>query len=112
MKMRDIITESVDMSFWRELDAKFNPDALKYINKEEERQKKMQEVPGTPIYTDATKEKPSFNTKPSKDDIKSSGYRGLVDTHVKSGHISRKKGRKLAGARSPIDPQKSFLPHR
>lgn len=112
MKIREVITEEVDMGFWRELDSKFNPDALTYINHEEKRSKTMRELEGTPVYTKPAHKETPFTSKPRKDDVKSPGYRGLVDVHVKSGHISRKRAKKLVKP-DPVmhSSQKSFLPH-
>lgn len=96
MKIRDIICENVDMSWWRKIDSMFNPEALKYASKEESNLKKLQaEVSGTPIYTKEVNQQTPHSTKPKRAEVKSPGYRGLVNTHVKSGHISTKRGKKL-----------------
>ena len=96
MKIRDIISENVDMSWWRKLDSMFNPEALKYASKEEENLKKMRsEIDGTPVYTKEVNNQTPHSTRPKRDAQKSAGYRGLVDVHVKSGHISTKRGKKL-----------------
>lgn len=112
MKIRDVITEDVDMSFWRELDSKFNPEALTYINHEEKRNKTMSELEGTPVYTKPSHKETPFTSKPKKDVVKSPGYRGLVDVHVKSGHISRDRAKKLVSPDPITSSQKSFLPHK
>ena len=96
MKIRDIISENVDMGWWRKLDSMFNPEALKYASQEETNLSKVRkEVSGTPVYTKDTNKQTPHSTRPKSDAVKSPGYRGLVNIHVKSGHISTERGKKL-----------------
>lgn len=96
MKIRDIISENVDMGWWRKRDSMLNLEALKYAAQEEkDLSKTRKEVTGTPVYTKEVNQQTPHSTKPKKDAIKSPGYRGLVNVHVKSGHISTDRGKKL-----------------
>jgi hypothetical protein len=99
MKLFDIVNETVDMRFWKELDDRFNPEALDQIKMQERRSKALKAIsePGsTPVFTKPVR-KPAdaFKPVPEKGFPTSPGYRGNVATAVKAGHISPEKGRKL-----------------
>ena len=94
MKIRDIISEDVDMSFWNELDKKFNPDILAYKGKQEKRQKFINKSSkGTPVFKKPVRNaQEPFSNKPKKDAHKSTGYAGNVDVRVRAGHLTQKEG--------------------
>lgn len=97
MKIRDIISESVDMSWWDELDGAFNPEILTYRKKQEKRHKIItKDTNSTPVFkTPVRKSQEPFSNKPKEDDPKSAGYAGNVDVRVRAGHLSKEKGNKL-----------------
>lgn len=96
MKIREIVNEEVDMGWWRKVDSAFNPEALDYAKNEIKRTKKIRKHDSeTPVYTKPQSDQKRFSTRPDKEEYKSPGYRGLVDVHVKSGHIGKKRGKKL-----------------
>lgn len=100
MKIKDIVTEEVDMSFMTDIDADYNPHHLKYIQKQERRQDILNKnSKGTAIFKKPVRraEKP-FTTAPSEDRPISPGYIGLVDVNIRAGHITNDEGKRLTKA--------------
>ena len=97
MKIRDIINEDVDMSWWDELDGTFNPEVLDYKNKQAKRHKLItKNTDGTPVFTKPVrKAQEPFSNQPKDDAEKSAGYAGLVDVRVRAGHIDKDEGEDL-----------------
>ncbi len=95
MKIREIITEDVDMSWWQDIDAQYNPTALK------------QNSDGTPIFTKPVRQaEAKFSNKPSKDvAVPSAGYVGNLEVQVRAKHISKEEGTEKAGFSLPRSPQ-------
>ena len=97
MKIRDILNEEVDMSFWGEIDSHTNPEAHSYADKQTQRQEMLNKAfDGTAIFTKPYRQpENNFSTTPKSDQPKSAGFGGNVDTRVRAGHISNKEGQKL-----------------
>lgn len=96
MKVRDVILEEVDMGWLRKLDQMLNPEASNSAAKEEARCKELcKDTVGTPVYTKPSEKQTPHSTRPVEDQPRSPGYRGLVNIHLKSGHISTKRAKKL-----------------
>lgn len=51
MKIREVITEDVDMGWWQDIDADYNPEALKQIRKQIDRREVLDKGDGTPVFT-------------------------------------------------------------
>jgi hypothetical protein len=99
MKIRDLINENVDVSFWKKLDAIWNPEALEQITKQEKRQsilKSSVDKNTTPVLDKPLRKQEGFQAAPKKGIPTSAGYRGNVNTRVKAGHISKETGEKLS----------------
>ena len=94
MKIRDIINEDVDMSWWDELDSKFNSEVLDYKEKQNKRRKVItKNIDGTPIFTKPVrKAQEPFSNQPKPENPKSPGFAGNVEVQVRAGHISKDKG--------------------
>lgn len=98
MKILDIVNEKVDMSFWKKLDSIYNPDALEQVKKQEKRHALVSasvDKGSTPVFTKPVRKHAAFTTKPKKGEPTSAGYRGNINTRVKSGHISQETGKNL-----------------
>lgn len=98
MKIFDIINEQVDMSFWKEQDERFNPEALNQIEMQERRRAALAPTAkgGTPVFRKPVrKAEPSFKTEPETGMPTSPGYRGNVATRVKAGKLTPETGKKL-----------------
>ena len=97
MKIRDIINEDVDMSWWDELDSKFNPEHLANKKLQDKRREIVNKnIDGTPVFTKPVrKSQDKFSNQPKPEDIKSSGFAGNVDVQVRAGHITKKEGEEL-----------------
>lgn len=97
MKICDIISEEVDVSFWKRLDSQFNPEAFDYVEKQEKRQEIVNStLDGTKVFTKPVrKSQKPFTNNPQNDQPSSPGYKGNVNARLKSGHINRKKAKKL-----------------
>lgn len=97
MKIRDIINEDVDMSWWDELDQQFNPENFDYKSKQAKRHKTItKNIDGTPVFKKPVrKAQEPFSNIPKKDDPKSLGYAGNVDVRVRAGHLSKEEGDEL-----------------
>lgn len=97
MKIKDIVTEEVDMGFMIDIDRDYNPHHLEYIQKQIHRQDLINKnFKGTAIFKKPIRQpqKP-FTTAPSKERPISPGYIGLVDTNIRAGHITNKEGKGL-----------------
>lgn len=96
MKITDIINEDVDMSWWAEKDAQFNPEALEYVEKQVRRSNIInQSSKDTKVFTKPVrKSQTPFSNKPSGNPP-SAGHVGLVDVRVRAGHISKDEGEDL-----------------
>lgn len=107
MKIREIITEDVDMSWWQDIDARYNPTALKQIHRQEERAKMLkQKDGGTPIFTKPVRpSEDKFSNKPAKDAPRSAGYVGNLEVQVRAKHISKEEGTEKAGFNLPRSPR-------
>lgn len=99
MNIRDIILEEVDMSWLRKLDQMLNPEAAQLASKEETLcKKRCTETDGTPVQTKSSEKQQPHTTRPRKGETRSPGYRGLVNVHLKSGHISKDYAKKLVSS--------------
>ena len=97
MKIRDIITEDVDMSWWDDLDRQFNADASEYKDKQKKRHDIVHKnTDGTPVFKKPVrKSQELFTNIPKADQTKSPGYVGNVDVRVRAGHMSKNDGESL-----------------
>ena len=97
MKMKDIITEEVDMSFWTEIDSHINPDALRYASKQVLRQDMLNKAfDGTAIFTKPVRQtENTFSNVPKSAHPKSPGYAGNIDVQVRAGHITDRRGEEI-----------------
>ena len=97
MKIKDVITEDVDMSFWAEIDSHVNPEARTYAEKQEQRLDMLNKAfEGTPVFTKPVRQpENNFSNTPKSDQPKSAGYAGNVDTRIRAGHITNDEGKKL-----------------
>ena len=90
MKMKDIITEDVDMSFWSVIDSHINPEAHAYAAKQGLRQDMLNKAfKGTAVFTKPVRpSENNFSSTPVPEQPKSPGYAGNVDVQVRAGHIT------------------------
>lgn len=97
MKIKEITDASEVVTSWQKKDADYNPEAFEYAQKQEKRTSTLRKrSKGTPVFTKPVgKKQEPFTTKPKSEGPKSPGYRGNIDTKVKSGHISKEDGDKL-----------------
>lgn len=97
MKIKDIISEEVDMSWMADIDADFNPEALQAVEQQEKRQQIINKVSkGTSVFRKPVrKPETSFSNIPPKDQPKSPGYVGNVHTAVRADHITDARGQEL-----------------
>lgn len=106
MKIREVITEDVDMGWWKEIDAKFNPETLKFINKQEDRTALLNRDGSTPVFTKPVRNSENnFSNKPPKDQPQSSGYVGNVEVRTRAKHISPEKAEELTDVSLPRSPR-------
>ena len=107
MKIKELIKEDVDMSWWRELDATYNPEANTYVHKQERRNDLLKgESDGTPVFTKPVRStQDKFSNKPPKDAIPSAGYVGNKEVQVRAKHISKEIAQELTGLDLPRSPQ-------
>ena len=107
MKIRDIIKEDVDMSWWRERDSLHNPEANAYAEKQERRTELLSKESGaTPVFTKPVRSTQNkFSNKPPKDGMPSAGYLGLTDVRTRAKHISQEIAAELTGLDHPRSPQ-------
>lgn len=94
MKISEIITEEVDMSWQAEIDVDYNPEALTYTEQQIQRQDMLNKMsPGTTIFRKPVRQsEPSFSNLPPKDQAKSAGYNGNVEVAIRAKHISKEQG--------------------
>lgn len=97
MKIKDIITEDVDMSFWSEIDSHTNPEAHTYAEKQGLRQSMLNKAfKGTAVFTKPYRQpENNFSTTPTSEQPKSPGYAGNIDTRIRAGHMTNRLGKKL-----------------
>ena len=97
MKIRDIISEEVDMSWMADIDVDFNPEALKSVQQQEKRQQMINKVTkGTSVFRKPVrKSETSFSNIPPKDQPKSPGYVGRVHTAVRADIMTDARGKEL-----------------
>ena len=107
MKIKDIIKEDVDMSWWRELDATYNPEANKYVHQQEKRTDMLtRNSDATPVFTKPVRSaQPKFSNQPPKDGIPSPGYVANVEVQTFIKHISKEIAQELTGVDLPRSPQ-------
>ncbi len=106
MKIREIITEDVDMSWWQDVDAQYNPVALKQIRRQEDRAKMLKQDSGTPIFTKPVRQsEDKFSNEPAEDANPSAGYVGNLEVQVRAKHISKEEGTEKAGFNLPRSPR-------
>ena len=107
MKIREIITEDVDMSWWQDIDAQYNPEALKQIHRQEQRAEMIkQDAGGTPIFTKPVRQsEDKFTNIPADDIPPSAGYVGHLEVQVRAKHISKAEGKSKAGFTLPRSPR-------
>ena len=103
MKIKDIIREDVDMSWWRDVDSNYNPEANKYVDQQEKRSDLLTgDSDGTPVFTKPVRDaQPKFSNEPSENSIPSPGYVGHKDVQVRAKHISKEKAREITGLDHP-----------
>lgn len=106
MKIKDIIKEDVDMSWWRDLDATYNPEANEYVHKQERRDNMLKNDSGaTPVFTKPVRQsQDKFSNQPPKDGVASPGYLGHKEVQVRAKHISKEKAREITGLELPRTP--------
>jgi len=97
MKIKDVITEDVDMSFWSEIDSHTNPEAHTYAEKQGLRQSMLNKAfKGTAIFTKPFRQtETKFSNTPKSGQPKNAGYAGYVDVQIRAGHITNDEGEKL-----------------
>lgn len=97
MKIKEVITEEVDMSFWSEIDSHTNPEAHKYASKQGLRQSMLDKAfKGTAIFTKPYRQAENkFSTTPKSDQPISPGFAGNIDVQIRAGHISNEEGKKI-----------------
>lgn len=95
MKIKDVITEDVDMSFWSEIDSHVNPEANTYAEKQGLRQSMLDKAfKGTAIFTKPFRRaENNFSTTPTSEQPKSPGYAGNIDVQIRAGHITNELGK-------------------
>jgi hypothetical protein len=107
MKIKDIIKEDVDMSWWRDLDAqRQNTEANHYVSQQEKRSELLQgNSDATPVFTKPVRQsQDKFSNKPPKDGVASPGYLGHKEVQVRARHISKDKAREITGLDLPRTP--------
>lgn len=106
MKIRDIIKEDVDMSWWRDQDAAYNPEANDYAGKQERRTDMLVGDSGaTPVFTKPVRQsQDKFSNEPPKDSVASPGYYGNLEVRTRAKHISKEKAREITGLELPRSP--------
>jgi hypothetical protein len=97
MKIKDIISEEVDMSWMADIDADFNPEALQSVEQQEKRQQMINKMAkGTTVFhKPIRKSETSFSNIPPKDQPKSPGYVGRVHTAVRADIMTDARGQEL-----------------
>lgn len=107
MKIKDIIKEDVDMSWWRDQDSLYNPEANKYVHQQEKRTDLLTgESDATPVFTKPIRDaQPKFSNQPPKDTPASAGFLGLTDVRTRAKHISQEVANELTGLNHPRSPQ-------
>jgi hypothetical protein len=106
MKIKEVITEDVDMGWWKDLDAKFNPEALKSINKQEDRAALLSKDGSTPVFTKPVRNTENvFSNKPLKDAPQSPGFVGNVEVRTRAKHISPERAEELTDVSLPRSPR-------
>lgn len=106
MKIREIITEDVDMGWWQERDADYNPEALKQMRKQEDRYNILNKGGNTPVFTKPLRSpENNFSNIPPEDNPPSPGYVGNVEVHTRTKHISPEKALELTDINLPRSPQ-------
>jgi len=97
MKISEIITEEVDMSWQADIDDLYNPEALEHANMQVRRQALLNKISsGTTIFRKPVRQsETSFSNLPPKDQAKSAGYLGNVEVAVRAKHISKEQGANL-----------------
>lgn len=98
MKIKDIITEEVDMGFWTDIDIDYNPHHLEYIQRQINRQELIdKKFKGTAIFTKPVRQsEKSFSNIPPQNEPKSAGHVGNIDARVRAGLITNDQGKDLA----------------
>lgn len=98
MKIKDVITEEVDMGFWVDIDVDYNPHHLEYIQRQVRRQELINKnFDGTAVFKKPIRPtEKSFSNTPPQNEPKSAGYVGNIDARVRAGHISNDQGKDLA----------------
>lgn len=105
MKIREIIKEDVDMGWWQEQDADWNPEALKQIRKQERRSDMFKDG-GTPVFTKPVRSpENNFSNTPANDSAPSAGYVGNVEVRTRAKHISPDHAEKLTDLPLPRPPR-------
>jgi len=107
MKIKDVIKEDVDMSWWRDLDSKYNPEANTYAHKQERRVDLLKgDSDATPVFTKPVRQsQDKFSNIPPKDAVPSPGYLGWREVQVRAKHISQEIAQELTGVDLPRSPQ-------
>jgi hypothetical protein len=106
MKIKDIIKEDVDMSWWRDQDALYNPEVNDYVSKQEKRTDMLQgDSDSTPVFTKPVRQsQDKFSNKPPKDGVASPGYYGNLEVRTRARHISKEKAKEITGIDLPRTP--------
>ena len=107
MKIKDIIKEDVDMSWWRDMDSYYNPEVNKYTKQQELRTDLLSQDNGaTPVFTKPVRSnQDKFSNQPPKDGAMSAGYVGNVEVRTRAKHISQEIASELTGLALPRSPQ-------
>lgn len=106
MKIRELITEDVDMGWWQDIDADWNPEALKQVRRQEDRSDMMNKSGGTPVFTKPVRSpENNFSNVPPEDNAPSPGYVGNVEVQTRAKHISPEKALELTDINLPRSPQ-------
>ena len=97
MKIKDIVTEDVDMGWMADIDKDFNPEALQSVEQQEKRLAIMNKMSdGTPVFYKPVRDAQTpFSNVPPKDQPKSPGYVRNVHTAVRPDHITKERGEEL-----------------
>lgn len=97
MKIKDIISEEVDMSWQAAIDVDFNPEALQSIEQQEKRRQMIDKMAaGTTVFHKPIRAaETSFSNVPPKNQPKSPGFVGNVHTAVRADHITPDEGLEL-----------------
>lgn len=106
MKIREVITEDVDMGWWQDIDADYNPEALKQIRKQIDRREVLDKGDGTPVFTKPVRSSEKrFSNAPIDDAAQSAGYVGNVEVRTRAKHISPEYAETLTSMPLPRSPQ-------